>query len=161
MLDEEVKLILLTYDKMFKGIFKERLDILKLFILSQLELDISPDECKIELLDSELHYEFMIDMGSNRKYFEEWELQQLNEWVEYTARKNAIEEGFEEKFENGMQQGVERGINQGIVQGIEQGIKQNVEITIKNMLKENLSVELIAKITGKSEEEIVNIKNSL
>ena len=54
MLDEEVKLIPLTYDKMFKGIFKERLDILKLFILSQLELDISPDECKIELLDSEL-----------------------------------------------------------------------------------------------------------
>ena len=54
LLDEEVKLIPLTYDKMFKGIFKERLDILKLFILCQLELDIDPSECKIELLDSEL-----------------------------------------------------------------------------------------------------------
>ena len=54
MLDEEVRFVPLTYDKMFKGIFKERLDILKLFVLSQLELDIEPDECKLELLDSEL-----------------------------------------------------------------------------------------------------------
>lgn len=52
MLDEEVRFVPLTYDKMFKGIFKERLDILKIFVLSQLELDINPDECKLELLDS-------------------------------------------------------------------------------------------------------------
>ena len=54
MLDEEVRFVPLTYDKMFKGIFKERLDILKLFVLSQLELDVDPSECKLELLDSEL-----------------------------------------------------------------------------------------------------------
>lgn len=54
MLDEQVRFVPLTCDKMFKGIFKERLDILKIFILSQLELDIAPDKCKLELLDSEL-----------------------------------------------------------------------------------------------------------
>lgn len=53
-LDCELEFIPLTYDGMFKGIFKKRLDILKLFILSQLELEISPDDCTIELLDSEL-----------------------------------------------------------------------------------------------------------
>ena len=55
LLDEEYKLIPLTYDKLFKEIFKERLDILKLFLLSQLELDIDPNECKIDLFNSELN----------------------------------------------------------------------------------------------------------
>ena len=54
LLDEEVKFIPLTYDKLFKGIFKEKLEILKLFILSQLEFDINPSDCKIELFNSEI-----------------------------------------------------------------------------------------------------------
>ena len=281
MLDEEVRFVPLTYDKMFKGIFKERLDILKLFILSQLELDIEPDMCKLELLDSELpkmnkneyqktvdlyvkinkiyvnieinreyfnnigkrnlmyadrlysmileqgnslddledkifvqinlnavdkldmkkeklkygtdklvtyglytneiyndnkfvlvkyleyyrdlyynkneklskidlwmvlftsktfqelytvskelfdkemHCSFMkdvINMASNRHYFEEWEIQQLNDYVEYKARQNAINDG------------IERGLKRGLEQGIE---RTEIEY-IKNMLNENI-----------------------
>ena len=44
-LDENFKFIPLTYDKLFKGIFKDNLEILKKFILSQLEFDVNPDEC--------------------------------------------------------------------------------------------------------------------
>lgn len=54
LLDEHTKFIPLTYDKLFKGIFKNNLELLKIFILEQLEFDINPDECKIELFDSEL-----------------------------------------------------------------------------------------------------------
>ena len=54
MLDYEMEFIPLTFDTLFKGIFKKDLELLKLFILSQLELDIDPSICKIELLDSEL-----------------------------------------------------------------------------------------------------------
>ena len=53
-LDEEKEFVPLTYDGMFKGIFKKNLDLLKELILSQLELDIDRDICKIELFDSEL-----------------------------------------------------------------------------------------------------------
>lgn len=54
LLDEEIKFISLTYDKLFKGIFKEKLEMVKLFILSQLEFDINPNDYKIELFDSEI-----------------------------------------------------------------------------------------------------------
>lgn len=54
LLDEKIWFIPLTYDKLFKGIFKDKLELLKIFILSQLEFDINPDECKIELFDSEI-----------------------------------------------------------------------------------------------------------
>ena len=54
LLDERIKFIPLTYDKLFKGIFKENLELLKIFILEQIEIDVNPDECKILLYDSEL-----------------------------------------------------------------------------------------------------------
>lgn len=300
LLDEEYKFIPLTYDKLFKGIFKERLDILKLFILSQLELDIDPSECKIDLFDSEvvkmnkdeyqkivdlyvkigkiyvnieinreyfrnvakrnlmyadrlysmileqgedlselenrifvqinlnavdkldvkkeklkygtdklvvyginskeiyndnkfvlvkyleyyrdlyynkreklekadlwmvlltsrtfqelynvskklfnkeLHYEFMrkvIDMVIKKEFFEEWEKKKLDELVEYEKFKNAKNDGIEEGFENGR----EEATNEYILK----------------MLMENLDIDFIVKITGKSEEEIIKIKNGL
>jgi len=53
-LDEQMKFVPLTYDKLFKGIFKDDLELLKLFILDQLEFDIDPNRCKIELFDSEI-----------------------------------------------------------------------------------------------------------
>ena len=49
-----MKFIPITYVKLFKGIFKDDLDLLKLFILEQLEFDIEPSQCKIELFDSEI-----------------------------------------------------------------------------------------------------------
>ena len=53
-LDREREFIPLTFDGMFKGLFKKNLDLLKEFVLSQLELEIDDDMCNIELLDSEL-----------------------------------------------------------------------------------------------------------
>lgn len=53
-LDMELDLIPMTFDGIFKGIFKKRLDLLKIFILSQIGISVKPDECNIELLDSEL-----------------------------------------------------------------------------------------------------------
>ena len=48
--------------------------------------------------------------------------------------------------------------------GIEEGINQGMQLkeieTVKNMLKENLDVDLIAKITKLSKEEIMKIKES-
>lgn len=53
-LDNEREFIPLTFDGMFKGLFKKNLDLLKEFVLSQLGIDIDSNMCTIELLDSEL-----------------------------------------------------------------------------------------------------------
>ena len=53
-LDKEREFIPLTFDGMFKGLFKKNLDLLKEFVLSQLGLEIENDMYTIELLDSEL-----------------------------------------------------------------------------------------------------------
>lgn len=53
-LDKEMEFIPLTFDGMFKGLFKKDLNLLKDFILSQLSTDIDGDMCNIQLLDSEL-----------------------------------------------------------------------------------------------------------
>lgn len=86
-----------------------------------------------------MHYSFMndvIDMASNRRYFEEWEIQQLNDYVEYKARQNAINDG------------------------IERGVEQTKLEHIKNMISEGISIDVIARITNKTEEDIMKIKES-
>ena len=75
----------------------------------------------------------------------EWEKEKLDELVRVTREKNAIK----------------RGMQQGLIQGIEQGIEQQKIETVKEMLNENLDIDLIAKITKLSNEEIIEIKGSL
>ena len=55
-LDKETKLIPITFDYMFKGIFMNDLNLLKEFIISQLEFNeiITTYNCKIRLLNNEL-----------------------------------------------------------------------------------------------------------
>ena len=55
-LDKELRLIPITFDYMFKGIFMNDLNLLKEFIISQLEFDeiINTNNCKIRLLNNEL-----------------------------------------------------------------------------------------------------------
>ena len=64
-LDMEMNFIPLTFDGLFKGVFKNDLNLLKKFILSQLEFDVDIDvdlDCfKIELLDSELAKEKVLE----------------------------------------------------------------------------------------------------
>lgn len=56
-LDKKVKLLPITFDPIFKGIFGSNIELLKDFILSVLEIDIDRDKCKIRLLNNELPIE--------------------------------------------------------------------------------------------------------
>ena len=53
-LDKNIKFIPITFDYLFKSLFFDNLDILRKFILSQIDINILPEECKITLLNSEL-----------------------------------------------------------------------------------------------------------
>ena len=65
-----------------------------------------------------------------------------------------FEDNIDYRFDLVEEEALERGIKEGLEQGIEQGIEQS----IKNMLKKNIKVEDIADITGRSIEEIEEIK---
>ena len=53
-LDNKVKLLPITFDPIFKGIFGSNIELLKDFILSVLEIDIDRNKCEIRLINNEL-----------------------------------------------------------------------------------------------------------
>ena len=53
-LDNKVKMQTLTYDIMFKNLFKRNKYAFKRFLITILHLDISPNECNIYFLENEL-----------------------------------------------------------------------------------------------------------
>ena len=52
------------------------------------------------------------------------------------------------------EKGLEEGIEQGLERGLEQGRKEEKIETAKNLLKNGISLEIIMKSTGLSEEEL-------
>ena len=69
-----------------------------------------------------------------------------------------MERGIAQGMERGIAQGMERGIAQGMERGIAQGMERGMENTRKetalSMLKEKLPIEMIARITNLSADNI-------
>jgi len=94
-LDDEIELIPLTFDFIFKGIFMNDLDLLKEFLLLQLQIDLELKYCNIELLTNELPKEnkkeykktvdiyvrindyIYVNIEVNREYFEDIKLRNM------------------------------------------------------------------------------------
>ena len=53
-MDKKVKMIPLTFDVVFKGVFERNTDILKRFLISTLKLELDVDKTKIEISNNEL-----------------------------------------------------------------------------------------------------------
>ena len=74
-------------------------------------------------------------------------------------------EGIEEGIEKGIEQGIEKGIEQGIKQGIQQGLAEGLAEGSSRAKKEailsgfrlGISVELLSRMTGYSEEKVLQI----
>ena len=113
-----------------------------------------------KLFDNDRREQFIrnvIHMNNDKAIFEDWEIEKLNELVKYTSEKNLKEKAMKE----GHEQGHKKGLEQGIEQGREEGIKETTDEYIKSMIKENLDIKLISKITNKTEEYIISIKDSM
>jgi len=96
------------------------------------------------ILDSDMREEFMrntITLMNNEVVLEAWQEELFAKNAEYRRQKEAREEGIKE------------GRIEGKIEGIE-------ETTI-NMLKENIDIEVISRVTNKTKEEILEIKNKL
>lgn len=74
-----------------------------------------------------------------------------------TAKKEGLAEGLAEGREKGLAKGREERFAKGLAQGIEKGrIETNIEHA-KNMKLHGISNDIIANITGLSEEEIAKL----
>lgn len=96
------------------------------------------------ILDKDMKEELMrntVTLMNNEVVLEAWQEELFARNADYRRQKEAREEG--------MALGIKKGINQGI------------EETIINMLKENMDIEVISRVTGKSKEEILEIKNKV
>ena len=83
-------------------------------------------------------------------------------WDNYAVYKHAEEKGMEKGIEKGRKEGKEEGKEEGRKEGIEEGIvkgvkKRNKEIAL-NLLAYNTPIDVIAKSTGLSIDEIKKLK---
>ncbi len=67
---------------------------------------------------------------------------------------SAMAEGERRGVEAGFQKGIEQGIEKGLEQGIQQGKHQALLDMARNMLSLGLDIDVIAKATGLSQEDI-------
>ena len=81
-------------------------------------------------------------------------LQLVEEAKEKARRDQAVRE--RDSFNSGMEKGLEKGKAEGIQQGMEKGKTE----LVMNMLENKLDISLISKITGLSEKEIHQLKES-
>jgi predicted transposase/invertase (TIGR01784 family) len=64
-------------------------------------------------------------------------------------------------IEEGIKKGIEEGIKKGIEEGIKKGLKEGKREDAKMMLKEGLDLNLIIKITGLTESEVLELEDEL
>ena len=74
------------------------------------------------------------------------------------AEAKGIERGREEGREEGLVEGIEKGREEGLVEGIERGkLEEKMQIA-KILVEQGFAIEIIAKSTGLSKEEIERFK---
>jgi len=117
-----------------------------------------------KLFDDDRREQFIrnvINMIDGKKIIDDWELEKLNEFVKYKSEKNLREEALREGHAEGHAKGLKQGLEEGLEQGIEQGIEQTLREQIIKMLERDYDIEEIIDITGKTEDEIFEIKKSI
>ena len=70
-------------------------------------------------------------------------------------------EALRDFFKDELQEQYEAGMSQGVTQGISQGISQRDTTIIQNMQKNNFTINQMMRATGKTEDEIRQILQSI
>lgn len=77
--------------------------------------------------------------------------------VKVEAKEEGYNEGKEEGYEAGKEKGLKDGKREGLKEGKKEGKKEAKETIVKNMLQLNFDIETISKVTGLTNQEILNI----
>jgi predicted transposase/invertase (TIGR01784 family) len=79
----------------------------------------------------------------------------------YYDKKELEKQRDERERREGREEGREEGIKEGLKKGLKEGQKKKTIEVIKKMLIENIDINIIAKVTDKSIEEIKEIQKSI
>ena len=98
---------------------------------------------------------------------EYWDYNSIMETAARKGMKQGLEQGIAEGYEQGMAQGmaqgIEKGMAQGMAQGIEKGMAQGIETTkldtARKMKSDGMPIDLIAKYTGLTADEIAALQS--
>ena len=99
--------------------------------------------------DKEKFIKVTEELQEKHRTFTDEEIIQLTEWKMEGERLAAREQGHAE------------GHAEGRAEGRAEGIEQNTKDHATKMLNENLDIQLISRITGLTEEEIIKLKENL
>ena len=92
-------------------------------------------------------------------------IERLFDNIEEMGVRKGIEKGIREGIEKGIREGIEKGIREGIEKGIREGMekgkKEGKIETAKNLLSMGMSIEVIIKATGLSEDEVNQLKDNM
>lgn len=96
-----------------------------------------------------------------KKAFDQWEDLSRDEktWIEYETRKKAIHDELSAAREAEIRQ--QRAREEGLAEGRTEGERQKATEVAKNLLAMDMTVEMVAKATGLSVEEIEKLKQQL
>ncbi len=81
----------------------------------------------------------------------------INDWISEEKDREMIRNSL---LQEGLDEGIKQGIEQGIEQGIKQGIKQNQREMIINLNNLGTPIDVIAKASGLTEDEVKEIIES-
>ena len=95
-------------------------------------------------------------------YDDFWDAVRVENTLISDALREGMEQGIQQGIQQGMQQGMQKGIEQGLQEGrqeglekgIQQGIRQGNIQNARGMKSEGIPVEIIAKITGLTRDEV-------
>ena len=86
----------------------------------------------------------------------------LHEWeLSERAKKQGWEEGHTAGVIAGRLEGIEAGKIEGEIVGQKRGAEQTKIETAKNALKNNIPVEMVVKITGLTENKVLELKKEI
>ena len=131
-----------------------------------------PEMCEDATFQKVLEAERKFHNTSEYQYYLAKEKQMRDErarleYAEEEATKLGYKKGLEKGLEKGMAEGIAQGIEKGMARGLEEGIEKGIEKgieegqnkMIRNLLAMNLPISNIAQASGKTEAEILEIKN--
>ncbi len=79
---------------------------------------------------------------------------------EKRGEKRGLKIGIEKGMEKGIEKGMEKGIEKGMEKGIEKGIEANRRENALAALQNGLAVDMVARIVGLTEEEVMELKKT-
>jgi predicted transposase/invertase (TIGR01784 family) len=88
-----------------------------------------------------------------------WNEEELRTYDQKEKYAWAHQASMDQKYDEGIAEGMEKGKEEGIAEGIEKGIEKERRKIILKMLAENIPVEMIAKLTNLSIEEIKKLSH--